>query len=168
MSFLPLVLTATHGWSPTTAGTPLIVASLGWSAAAAWQARRPDADRALMLRTGFAMIAAGQVALVPVAAGLRPGWLTVGFWGVSGLGMGVAFSAIAYLTLAHSDAGDVGAHSSAAQLLDQLATAAFVGLGGALLVALGSPAVALPVLVAVVACLSGIGAVTAGRTRLHP
>ncbi|WP_224402783.1 MULTISPECIES: MFS transporter [Pseudonocardia] len=166
VSFLPLVLTATHGWSLTAAGTPLIVASLGWSAAAAWQARRPGSDRSVMLRAGFATIAAGQLALVPVAAGLLPGWLAVGFWGVSGLGMGVAFSAIAYLTLAHSDAHDVGSHSSAAQLLDQLATAAFVGLGGALLVALASPAVALPVLLVVVAVPAVAGALTASRTRV--
>jgi uncharacterized membrane protein YqgA involved in biofilm formation len=119
-----------------------------------------------MLRAGFATIAAGQLALVPVAAGLLPGWLAVGFWGVSGLGMGVAFSAIAYLTLAHSDAHDVGSHSSAAQLLDQLATAAFVGLGGALLVALASPAVALPVLLVVVAVPAVAGALTASRTRV--
>ncbi|MEJ8277992.1 MFS transporter [Pseudonocardia spirodelae] len=167
VSFLPLVLTATHGWSLTAAGVPLIVASLGWSAAAAWQARRPDADRSVMLRAGFLTIAAGQAGLLPVAAGLLPGRLAIGFWGLAGLGMGVAFSAISYLTLAHSDAADVGAHSSAAQLLDQLATAGFVGLGGALLVLLGSPAVAMPVLVAVVAALALTGAVTAARTRVR-
>jgi hypothetical protein len=77
--------------------------------------------------------------------------------------MGGAFSAIAYLTLAHSDTRDVGSHSSAAQLLDQPATAALVGLGGALLVAPASPAVALPVVVAVPAVA---GAPTASRTRV--
>ncbi|MEQ3552467.1 MFS transporter [Pseudonocardia nematodicida] len=165
-AFLPLVLTATHGWSLTEAGVPLIVASLGWSGAAAWQARHPDRDRSAMLRAGFATIAAGQAGLVPVAAGWWPGWLAIGFWGLAGLGMGVAFSAIAYLTLAHSAADDVGSHSSAAQLLDQLATASFIGLGGAMLVLLGSPDVAMPVLMVVVAALALAGAATAGRTRL--
>ncbi|MEU6698380.1 MFS transporter [Pseudonocardia sp. NPDC046786] len=166
VSFLPLILTATHGWSLTAAGVPLIVASLGWSAAAAWQARHPDRDRSVMLRAGFATIAVGQLGLLPVAAGWLPGWLAIGFWGLAGLGMGVAFSAIAFLTLAHSTAIDVGSHSSAAQLLDQLATAAFVGLGGALLAMLTSPAVAMPVLLGVVAVLALTGAATAPRTRL--
>lgn len=80
--------------------------------------------------------------------------------------MGGAFSAIAYLTLAHSDAHDLGSHSSAAQLLDQPATAAFVGPGGALLVAPASPVVALPVLLVVVAVPAVAGAPTASRTRV--
>ena len=119
-----------------------------------------------MLRAGFTTIAAGQLGLLPVAAGWLPGWLAIGFWGVAGLGMCVAFSAIAFLTLAHSEPSDVGSHSSAAQLLDQLATALFVGLGGALLVLLVSPAVAVPVLLAVVAVLALTGAAMAPRTRL--
>ncbi|WP_370588701.1 MFS transporter [Pseudonocardia sp. C8] len=166
VSFLPLLMTATHGWSPATAGIPLIVASLGWSGAAAWQARHPDRDRSVMLRSGFAVILAGQLGLLPVAAGVLPGWVAIGASGLAGLGMGVAFSAIAFLTLAHSAPADVGSHSSAAQLLDQLATAAFVGLGGALLVLLSSPAVALPVLLAVVAVPALTGVAAASRTRL--
>ncbi|MFP5022024.1 MFS transporter [Pseudonocardia phyllosphaerae] len=167
-AFLPLVLTATHGWSLAWAGLPLIVASLGWSGAAAWQGRHPERDRSALLRTGFATIAAGQLGLVPVAAGWLPGWCAVGFWGLSGLGMGIAFSAIAYLTLAHSTASDVGANSSAAQLLDQLTQATFVGIGGALLALLGSPVVAMPVLLLIVAVPAVLGAVTAGRTRVTP
>lgn len=165
-SFLPLVLTATHGWSPAAAGLPLIVASLGWSGAAAWQGRRPEASRSAMLRTGFVLIAAGTVGLTVVAGGLGPGWLALGFWGVSGVGMGLAFSAISYLVLAHSRAADVGSHSSSAQLLDQLSTAGFVGLGGALLALLASPAVAMPVLLVVLVVLALTGAATAGRTTV--
>ncbi|WP_068800594.1 MFS transporter [Pseudonocardia sp. HH130630-07] len=166
VSFLPLILTATHGWSLSAAGVPLIVASLGWSAAAAWQARHPDRDRSALLRGGFATIAAGQLGLLPVAAGWLPGWVAIAAWGLAGLGMGVAFSAVAYLTLAHSAPADVGAHSSAAQLLDQLATASFVGLGGALIVLLVSPALAMPVLLVVLLVLALTGVVTAGRTRV--
>jgi MFS family permease len=166
VSFLPLILTATHGWSLSAAGVPLIVASLGWSAAAAWQGRHPDRDRSAMLRAGFVMITVGQVGLLPVAAGWLPGWVAVVAWGFAGLGMGVAFSAVAYLTLAHSAPADVGGHSSAAQLLDQLANASLVGLGGALLVLLASPAVAMPVLLGAVAVLAVTGAATASRTRL--
>ncbi|RZT85400.1 putative MFS family arabinose efflux permease [Pseudonocardia sediminis] len=165
-SFLPLVLTATHGWSLTAAGLPLIVASLGWSGAAAWQGRRPEISRSAMLRNGFLLIAAGIVGLWVVAAGLGYGWLALPFWGVSGVGMGLAFSAISYLVLAHSRTADVGSHSSAAQLLDQLSTAGFIGLGGALLSLLVSPTVAMPVLLVVLVVLALTGAATAGRTAV--
>ncbi|MBW0106650.1 MFS transporter [Pseudonocardia sp. KRD291] len=165
-SFLPLVLTATHGWSLAAAGLPLIVASLGWSGAAAWQGRHPERSRSSMLRAGFLLIAAGIVGLVVVATGLGYGWLALVFWGLSGIGMGLAFSAIAYLTLAHSQTADVGAHSSSAQLLDQLSTAGFIGLGGALLALLVTPAVAMPVLLVVLVLLALTGAATAGRTAV--
>ncbi|TCK24794.1 MFS transporter [Pseudonocardia endophytica] len=165
-AFLPLLLTSVHGWSLAAAGIPLIVGSLGWSAAAAWQGRRPDASRPRLLRAGFAMIAAAELALLPVAAGWLPGWLAVPLWAVAGTGMGLAFSSIAYLTLAHSSAGDVGSHSSSAQLLDQLANAAFTGVGGALLVLFAAATVALPVLLVVLAVLALAGAVTAGRTAV--
>ncbi|HEX2262654.1 MAG TPA: MFS transporter, partial [Pseudonocardiaceae bacterium] len=55
----------------------------------------------------------------------------------------------------------VGFHSSAAQIADQLATAAMIGVGGALLALLASPAVALPVTGLAVA-----GAALAGRTAV--
>jgi hypothetical protein len=35
-SYLPLMLTATHGWSLTAAGAPLVAAALGWAGASAW------------------------------------------------------------------------------------------------------------------------------------
>lgn len=165
-AFLPLVQTAVHGWSPAAAGIPLIVASLGWSGAAAWQGRRPETSRPSLLRTGFALIAVGELALVPVAAGWLPGWVAVPVWGAAGVGMGLAFSSIAFLTLAHSDAGDVGSHSSSAQLLDQLSTATFTGVGGALLALLAAPAAAVPVLLVVLVLLAGTGALTAGRTAV--
>lgn len=165
-TYLPLVLTATHDWTLTAAATPLIVASLGWSASAAWQARRPGADRSVLMRAGFTALAAGQLGLVPVAAGWWPGWVAIVSWGLAGLAMGIGYSAIAYLTLAHSGPDDVGGNSSAAQLLDQLAQASFIGLGGALLATLISPAVAMPVLLLVVSGLSVTGALVAGRTRV--
>jgi MFS family permease len=165
-AFLPLLLTAVHGWSLAAAGLPLIVGSLGWSAAAAWQGRRPDVSRPRLLRVGFTLIAVAEVALLPVAAGWLPGLLAVPLWAAAGTGMGLAFSAISYLTLAHSTAGDVGSHSSSAQLADQLATATSTGLGGALLVLLATPDAALPVLLTVLAVLALAGAVTAGRTAV--
>jgi MFS family permease len=162
-SYLPLMLHATHGWSLATAGIPLIVASMCWSLASAWQGRHPDLPRPRLLRLGFLGLTAGCVGLVFVA----PAWgltaLAVPFAVLCGAGMGLGFSSVSYLLLSQSDAGAVGFNTSAAQIADQLTTATTIGLGGALLALLGTPAAALPVLLLVVAVLPGVGVVIAGR-----
>ncbi|GAA1856606.1 MFS transporter [Pseudonocardia ailaonensis] len=163
-AYLPLMLTATHGWSLTAAGLPLIAGSLGWSAAAAWQGRRPDLSRPMLLRIGMVAVAVGTAGMLAVAPGWGVAWLAVPLWLLAGIGMGLGYSALAALLLAGSTSEDTGYHSSAALLADQLTQATFVGLGGALLALLTSPAVALPVLVAVLAALAVIGALVAPRT----
>ena len=164
---VPLLLTAVHGWSLTAAGLPLVTASLAWTASSAWQARHPDVSRSTLLRAGFALLTAGVAALVPVAAGAVP-WLAFPAWTVAGLGMGVGFSAIAYLLLHHSAAGEVGAHTAAAQLADVLTTAALLGVGGALLALLPTPAAALTVLLVPLTGLAALGALLAPRTGRAP
>jgi len=162
-SYVPLMLTATHGWSVTAAGIPLVTASLGWTTSSAWQGRHPALPRAVLLRTGFCLLAAGTAGLLPVAAGWAPAWLAFPAWTLAGLGMGVGFSAQSFLLLRHSPAGEVGASSAAAQLADQLTTAALVGVGGALLALLATPAVALGTLLAPLTALAVVGAVLAPR-----
>ncbi|WP_300009402.1 MFS transporter [Pseudonocardia sp.] len=163
-SYLPLMLNGTHGWSLAAAGIPLIVGSLGWSSAAAWQGRRPDLPRSRLLRVGFCLLAAGTAGMLLVAPTWGVAWLALPFWVLAGVGMGLGFSSVSYLLLQQSAPAEVGFHSSAAQIADQLTTATMIGLGGALLALLAGPAVALPVLVAVLAGLAGLGAVLAGRT----
>jgi MFS family permease len=163
-SYVPLMLTATHGWSLTMAGLPLVTASLGWTTSSAWQGRHPDLSRAVLLRTGFCLVTVGIVGLAPVTAGWGAPWLALPSWTVAGLGMGVGFSAVSFLLLRHSAEGEVGAHSAAAQLADQLTTAALVGLGGALLALTPPPSTALTVLLVPVATLAVLGALLAPRT----
>jgi MFS family permease len=162
-SYLPLVLTDTHGWSLTAAGVPLVLGALGWSGAAAWQGRRPDLPRERLLRTGFVLVAVGTAGILPVVPEWGAAWLAVPFWIVAGVGMGLGFSSVSFLLLAKSPEGQVGFHSSAAQISDQLMVATTVGAGGALLALLGTPAAALPVLVAVLAGLAVVGALVALR-----
>jgi len=163
-SFLPLMLTSTHRWSLTAAGIPLVVGSLGWSAAAAWQGRHPDLARPRLLRIGFGLLGTGVLGLLAVAPGWAPGWLAVPAWAVAGAGMGLGYSSVSYLLLAHSDSARVGFNTSAAQMSDQLSTATMIGVGGALLSQLGSPAMALSLLLVVLAALGGCGVAVAGRT----
>jgi MFS family permease len=162
-SYLPLILTSTHHWTLAAAGIPLVVSSLGWSAAAGWQGHHPDLPRHRLLRIGFILLTAGAVGLVLVAPAWGTPWLAPPLWGIAGIGMGLGYSSVSFLLLQQSGAGDVGFHSSAAQMADQLTTATLIGTGGALLALLGSPALALPVLLAVLAGLGVLGTTVASR-----
>ena len=165
-SYLPLILTSTHHWALTAAGIPLVVASLGWSAASGWQGRHPDLPRQRLLQIGFSLLAAATAGLLLVAPGWGIPWLALPLWGIAGIGMGLGYSAVSFLLLQQSSTGEVGFHSSAAQMSDQLSTAILIGAGGALLALLGSPALALPVLLAVLAGLGVVGATMATRATL--
>ncbi|MDF3048822.1 MAG: major facilitator superfamily 1 [Pseudonocardia sp.] len=163
-AYLPLMLTATHGWSLTAAGVPLVTASLGWASASAWQGRHPDLSRTTLLRAGFALLATGLAGLLLVAPPWGWAWLALPGWTVAGLGMGIGFSAVSFLLLHHSPEGEVGADTAAAQLADQLTTAALIGLGGALLALLATPATALTVLLVPLTALAVLGALLAAPT----
>jgi MFS family permease len=163
-AYLPLMLTSTHGWSLTAASAPLIVGSLGWSGASAWQGRHPDLSRAMLLRVGFLHLAVGLAALLLVAPSWGLAWLALPAVGVAGIGMGLGFSALSFLLLQCSGPTEVGFNSSSAQLADQLSQAVFVGIGGALLALISTPALALTVLVGVLALLTVCGVVISPRT----
>ncbi|GAA4687812.1 MFS transporter [Nocardioides nanhaiensis] len=163
-AYLPLLLTDVHGWSLTAAGTPLIAGSLGWSASSAWQGRHPDLARPVLLRVGFAGVAAGAAALLLVTPTWGAAWVAVPAWTVAGLGMGLGFSAISQLLLEASPPALVGANSAAAQLGDGLAQAVFVGVGGALVATAATVALGLSGLVVVVVALAALGVWVSPRT----
>ena len=162
-SYLPLILTATHGWSLIAAGVPLVVAALGWAAASAWQGRHPDLPRTTLLRVGFGALAVGVAGLLAVTPAAGPAWVAGPAWTVAGVGMGLGYSAVSYLLLHHSQVHQVGSHTAAAQVADQLTTATLVGLGGALLAVLATPASALTVLLVPLVVLAVLGALLAPR-----
>jgi MFS family permease len=164
-SFLPLILTRTHHWSVAEAGTPLVIGSLGWSAASAWQGRHPGLARPTLIRIGFCLLTAGVLALLLVAPSWGVGWLALPVWLVAGVGMGLTYPSVAYLLLGQSGPGEVGFHSSAAQMSDQLGSAMMIGVGGGLLALLGTPAAAMSILLVALAGLGVIGALIAGRAR---
>jgi len=162
-AYLPLMLEATHGWSLATAGIPLIVGALAWSSASAWQGRHPDLPRQKLLRIGFCALTLGAAGMLLVAPAWGIPWLALPFWGIAGLGMGLGFSSVSFLLLQQSAAHETGFHTSASQIADQLGTATLIGAGGAVLALLGSPAAALPVLIAVLVALGLVGVLGAPR-----
>jgi MFS family permease len=152
-AYLPLMLTSTHHWTLATAGLPLVVGSLGWSAAAAWQGRHPDLPRHRLLRVGFSVLTVGTAGLLLVAPAWGVPWLALPLWGVAGIGMGLGMSSVSLLLLQQSNAGEVGFHSSAAQMSDQLTAAILI---------------ALSMLLGVLAGLGVLGATLAGRAASTP
>lgn len=168
--YVPLTLTAVHHYSPAAAGVPLTVGSLGWSAAAAWQARRREIPRATLLRAGFLLAATGHVVMAFVAPAWGPSWLAMVALGVAGCGMGLAFASASVLTLQGSTAADRGFNSSAMQLSELLGQMIAVGVGGALMALLASsdhPTAAVAPLDLLMAGVAVLGALITGR-RAEP
>lgn len=162
-SYLPLILTSTHHWSLSAAGLPLVVGSLGWSGAAFWQGRYPALSRTTLLRVGFCLLTGGALAMQLVASSWGVPWLVLPVWAIAGFGMGLVFPSVAFLLLRQSAPRELGYHTSAAQMSDQLGSATMIGAGGALLALLHTPAHAMPVLFAVLAALGLIGVLIAPR-----
>ncbi|WP_018682155.1 MFS transporter [Actinokineospora enzanensis] len=139
-AFVPLTLSAVHGFSPALAGLPLTVGALGWSLASHWQGRRADIPRTTLIRRGFVTLAVGLGAMVFVAVPWGPPWLAAVLWIVSGAGMGMSFPALSVLALGAAAEHERGFTASALQVADTVFSATLVGLGGVLLQALASAA----------------------------
>ncbi|MBB6372984.1 MFS family permease [Pseudonocardia eucalypti] len=162
-SFLPLMLTSSHRWSLAAAGIPLAVGSLGWSAASFWQGRHPDLPRARLLRVGFGLLTVSVLGLQLVAQPWGAAWLSFLAWAIAGAGMGLCFPSVNFLLLRQSERPEVGFNTSAAQVSEQLGTAAMIGVGGALLALFGVPTLAMPVLLGLLTLLGVTGMLIAGR-----
>lgn len=136
--YVPLTLTAVHGFSPALAGIPLTVGACGWAAASHWQGRHPDIPRELLIRCGLASLgfALAGTALAGPDWGLA--WLLLPFWVVAGASMGLAYPSISVLSLEYVSPRERGFVSSALQVSDMTMAATMVGLGGVMLATFAS------------------------------
>lgn len=134
-SYVPLTLTHLHGFSATTAGLPLMLGSIGWSAASWWQGRHTAVGRHVLIRTGCAVIVAGALLMAVVTMPGTPGLLSYLAWLLAGAGMGLVMPSVAVLLLEFSPASQRGRNSSALQICDVTSSAVTVGLGGVLVAA---------------------------------
>lgn len=139
-AYLPLTLTTVHGFSPALAGLPLTVGAIGWSAASAWQGRKPDIPRVVLVRTGFLLLAVALAATALLGPHWPTAWLAAVLWLVAGAGMGMAIPSLTVLTMHHAAEDQRGFASSALQVSDMMSSALTVGIGGVLLGALASAA----------------------------
>ncbi len=132
-AFVSLAMTSVRGASTRTAGVVLASSSLLWTAGSWVQARYSDAWGATRLvRIGGATLAVGCVTMaVSLSSAVPLGvWLVAG--GLTGFGIGIAYSPLSVVTLAESEPGHEGAATSALQMTDILGIALGTGLAGVL------------------------------------
>lgn len=132
-AFVSLAMTSVRGASTRTAGVVLASSSLLWTAGSWLQARYSDSWGATRLvRFGGVTLALGCVTMAASLSSAVPigVWLVAG--GLTGLGIGTAYSPLSVVTLAEADAGHEGAATSALQMTDILGIALGTGLAGVL------------------------------------
>jgi MFS family permease len=175
-AYVPLALVEVRGTSAAAAGLAFTAATLAWTAGAWIQARNVARLGArAFVGAGFAVVLGG---LAVTAAVLVPGVpVVVGIagWGVTGLGMGLAYAPLSLTVLAEARTGDEGFATSGLQLSDVLGTALGTGTGGALVALLaggaaGGGATAVGVAAAFVAgaLVGALGLALSGRLVARP
>ncbi|GAB3739229.1 MFS transporter [Microlunatus parietis] len=136
--FVPLMLVEQRGIPLILAGAVLTCGAVGWTTGAWIQSRdRIELPRSRLILAGTVCVAAG---LVLVAATALLPWLWVGLvavgWVIGGFGMGlgIASTSIAAMSLAPDD--QQGRIASSLQLGDSLGAALFAGVSGSIFAAL--------------------------------
>ncbi|MCJ1713487.1 MFS transporter [Curtobacterium sp. VKM Ac-2922] len=138
-AYVPFLLQAQHGLSPSAAGLALTVAALSW-AGASWVhgrmgERRLTAARAFAVGLGLVLVS--LVAALAVALADLPVWVLVAGWFVGGAGMGIAYPRTSMLTLRFSTEGDDGFASSALTIADAAGSVVGLAVAGLLFTGLG-------------------------------
>lgn len=173
---MPLSLTLQHGYGATAAGMPLACSGLGWALGAWWQGRDVADDgtrrRIVLIRTGFACIAAGAAGIACTAFPAAPGWLAYLAWPVAGLGAGLSMSSIGVVLLRYTTDATRGSDSAALQLSDATSSAITTGLAGVLVAAAAhgtlDRSTAFVTLDAVMCAVALVGVAVSGRARPAP
>jgi MFS family permease len=172
-AFVPLALTSVRGQTATVAGLALTAATIGWTTGAWVQAHlAPRQGRRHLVMAGLGLIALGIAGVACTLWPSAPVLLAPAAWGVSGLGMGLAFSTISLVVLDAAPPGHEGTASSALQLANVLGFALGAGLGGVIIGNTGARAVVSQssILVQDIAMLAiiALAVLTAGRLPDRP
>ena len=168
-SFIPLAADRIHDASPTVQGFVIIGASLSWTGGQWFVSRHPDIDPRRAVRLGFATMAVGLVAAVPVLVSGWPLWATFFGWAIGGFGMGLLFNPTSVTAMSHAEDGAEGLVSSQVNLADAVGFSTMGGIGGAMVAVSERTSLslsgALGINFALAVALAGTGAVCAGRIR---
>ncbi len=133
-AYVPLMLTDVRGLRAGVAGLALTAAALTWTTGA-WIQERVVHRRGPrpLVRGGFVILLVGTVLLSLALWDAVPAGLGIAAWGVSGLGMGLAYAPLSLTALGRAVPGQEGAAASALQLSDVLGIALGTGTAGALI-----------------------------------
>lgn len=139
-AYVPYALSTVRGLPAAVAGLALTAGAIGWASGSWVQSRYVNrVGPRPLVRIGFVLIASGVTGVLAVVYLGLPAGLGALLWGVTGLGMGTAYSPVAVTVLAEAEAGQEGSATAALHLSDLLGIALGTGTGGAL-VALGDTA----------------------------
>jgi hypothetical protein len=142
---VPLTLQEQHGFSATAAGLPLAASGIRWALGSWWQGREVAGEglrrRIVLVRAGFACLAAAAAGMALASVPSAPGWLAYPAWFVAGLGAGLTMSTVGVLLLNYTTDATRGADSAALQLSDATSSAVTTGLAGVLVAAAARGAV---------------------------
>lgn len=129
--YLPLMLQRVHDWNPFEAGLTLTVGSITWAMGSFVQARVIDPGKRQRLATwGSGILLLGAAGTLPVAwSSVSPVILIVS-WALAGLGIGIAYPAMATHALALTPIERQGKTSSALQLSDTLGASLAIAIAG--------------------------------------
>jgi MFS family permease len=167
-AYVSFTVTRVRDASIVIGGLALTAATLTWTAGSWIQERRVHrVGPQTFVRTGLLFIATGIGIMIVVATLAVPPAIAIVAWGVAGLGMGLAYSAISLVVLAEAPAGGEGTATAAMQLSDTLGVALGTGVSGAIIAAGASldwtDATAFAVAFAVCGALAIVTAVAALR-----
>ena len=170
ITFIPLMLVNERRLSLTTAGIMLTVGALGWSFGSFIQGQHALHDRrSELVIAGGASLTLGTLLLAAIAEFGWPYYLMGPANVLTGLGMGLAMSSTAVLSLALSPVSDHGRSSSSLQVADVLGSVLGISAAGALFAAMHNPGGSdIPAFVLIWMSLAGVAAlamVGGQRTR---
>jgi MFS family permease len=133
-AFLPLTLISIRGQNTLIAGATLTAATLTWTTGAWLQAKlAPWQGRRLLVTAGLLLIALGLAGIACVLIPGIPVVVAIAAWGVSGLGMGLAFSTISLVVLETAPTGQEGSATASMELSSVLGSALGTGFGGVII-----------------------------------
>lgn len=166
-AFLPLTLTSIRGQNTLVAGIALTAASLTWAAGSWMQARlAPRQGRRQLVIAGLLVIALGLAGITCVLIPAIPVAVAVVAWGITGFGMGLAYSTISLVVLETAPMDQEGSATASMELSSVLGSALGTGLGGVIIGfavtagnTAGSGISVVDILVIVVTCLAILTAI---------
>ncbi|MGO2746293.1 MFS transporter [Microbacterium sp.] len=166
-AYIPYLLMAEFGFTPTWAGIALMLSAFAWAGGSAVQGRYGEVlgNRRIALISILLLLIAFVGVILTALTGASPLVIILG-WAFAGAGMGLLYPRLTVLTLAYSAPGNAGFNSSALSISDATGSAVAVAIAGLGVATLGGGADAFPLVFAfaiVVVLLAMIPALRLGH-----